>query len=72
MMLIKDRFVNRLEDTIWDVLLPAKKQDELRLAMDNMAYDMAKFSVGQKVDLLVSEILKLIPEKILMEIDKEE
>ena len=67
-MLIKDRFVNRLDDVLWEVLLPKEKETELYEVMGRMAADMAKISLGKNVDLLKTAIIKLIketPEQIM-------
>jgi len=69
MKLIKDRFVNRLEDTIYDVLFPKEKRKEYE--DDRLYYEIHAHAVQKLTDKLKTSVLELIPEKILIEIDKE-
>jgi len=62
MTLIKNRFANRLEDTIYEVVFPKAKRDRFR--GDKFEFGMMENSATKLTNALKTEILKLVLKQI--------
>lgn len=63
MIPIRDRFENKLEDTIYEILFPKELQEEYK--EDNYVYGLRDHETWKLTEKIKEAVLELIPEEIL-------